>query len=88
MPDITTTLTDEQFDAVAAGLPADAKSDQERVEAYFQSQHASISEQFVRAAKVSAFRDAGLAGAEKLADAGLDAEQELMLMQDAELKKS
>lgn len=50
MPDVIVTLTQEQHDAIAAGLPDDPKapkSDEERVEVYLQGQVDAICAQHV-----------------------------------------
>lgn len=85
MPTIETTLTQEQFDAVAAGLAADnKKTDAERVEAYFQGQHEAIAEQFVTNARKKEYAAVKLP--EALANIALDADLKADLIAGAAAK--
>lgn len=75
MPDIaiTITLTQEQHDAVVAGLPKakdDKRTDDERLAEYMQAQSDTICAQFVATAKAKALEADGLPST--LAQVGLD----------------
>lgn len=81
---INISLTDDRFAAVAAGKKDSKQSDTDYVAAYLQKQCDILADQHVRRGKAKVFQSVGLPAS--LASAGLDHDQESMLIEDAAAK--
>lgn len=78
MPVMSITITDVEYDSVAASLPGDAGGEIQRVTAYLEGQIHAVCEQHVMRERKNMLRDAGIP--EALADTGLD-DDELIAIQ-------